>query len=78
MQEKLLKRPPPRYVYDIVMATMNLTGFPKGLFTDDEIDPKFFDKSPKHKLLIFSHLIKITQIVLNKEIDIKPINIRNN
>jgi TRAF3-interacting protein 1 len=44
MQEKFLKKPPPRYVYDMIIATMGVTGFPKGLFTDDEMNPKFFDE----------------------------------
>ena len=44
MQEKFLKKPPPRYVYDMIMSTMAATGFPKGLFTDDETNPKFFDE----------------------------------
>jgi TRAF3-interacting protein 1 len=44
MQEKFLKKPPPRYVYDMIIATMGVTSFPKGLFTDDEMNPKFFDE----------------------------------
>ena len=44
MQEKLLRKPSPRYVYDILMATMGVTGFPKGLYSDDETNPKFFDE----------------------------------
>lgn len=44
MAEKLLVKPPPRYVYDIIMATMGKTGFPKGLYTDDELNVKFFEE----------------------------------
>lgn len=44
MQEKFLKKPPPRYVYDMIIATMGVTNFPKGIFTDDEMNPKFFDE----------------------------------
>jgi TRAF3-interacting protein 1 len=44
MVEKHLKKPPPRYVYDIIISTMNATGFPKGLFTDDEMNVKFFEE----------------------------------
>lgn len=43
MVEKFLKKPPPKYVYDIIMSTMGVTGFPKGLFTSDEEDGKYFD-----------------------------------
>jgi TRAF3-interacting protein 1 len=44
MDDKFLKKPPPRYVYDMIMSTMAVTGFPKGLFTDDEMNPKFFNE----------------------------------
>jgi hypothetical protein len=44
MTEKFLKRPPPRYVYDMIMATMSATGFPKGLFTENEENGKYFDE----------------------------------
>jgi TRAF3-interacting protein 1 len=75
MQEKLLKKPPPRYVYDILIATMNVTGFPKGLYTDDEMNPKFFDESPHNKIEIFQKTIEITKIVLNEQFEIKTTNI---
>ena len=44
MQEKLLRKPSPRYVYDILMATMAVTGFPRGLYSEEETNPKFFDE----------------------------------
>lgn len=44
MQEKLLRKPPPRYVYDILMATMGVTGYPKGLYTEEETNSKYFDE----------------------------------
>jgi hypothetical protein len=44
MQEKFLKKPPPRYVYDMIMSTMAVTGFPKGLFNPEEENSKHFDE----------------------------------
>jgi len=44
MTEKFLSKPPPRYVFDIIMNTMNATGFPKGVFTEDETNVKFFEE----------------------------------
>ncbi len=44
MQEKLLRKPSPRYVYDIIMASMAVTGFPKGLYSDEELTLKFFEE----------------------------------
>lgn len=34
--EKYLKRPSPKYIFHLVINTMNKTGFPEGLFTDEE------------------------------------------
>lgn len=53
MQEKFLKKPPPRYVYDMIIATMGVTNFPKGIFTDDEMNPKFFDEVRNRNLYKF-------------------------
>jgi hypothetical protein len=43
MAEKHLKKPPPKYVYDIIFNTMAATGFPKGLYSNEESSPDFFD-----------------------------------
>ena len=29
MAEQLLKKPPPKYIYDIILNTMKVSGFPK-------------------------------------------------
>jgi TRAF3-interacting protein 1 len=44
MQEKFLVKPPPRYIYDMLMSTLAKTGFPKDLFTEDELNTKFFEE----------------------------------
>lgn len=77
MQDKLLQKPPPKYIYDIIMNTMNVTEFPRGLFTDDEMNPKYFDESPQNKIEILQKAIDITKIVNNENFEIKPKNIRN-
>lgn len=43
MAEKLLKKPPPKYVFDIIINTMKKTGFPEGLYNDTELDVKHFE-----------------------------------
>ena len=75
MHEKLLKKPPPKYIYDIVMNTMKKTGFPKGLFTSQEEDVKFFESDARHKLEILQKVIDITKIVTNENFEIKCSNI---
>lgn len=75
MSEKLLKKPPPKYIYDIIMNTMKKTGFPKGLFTEEEENPKYFESDPHHKLDILQKVIDITKIVMEENFDIKCTNI---
>ena len=43
MTEKLLKKPPLKYIYDNLLNTMKQTGFPKGLYTAEEEDHKYFE-----------------------------------
>ena len=75
MTEKLLKKPPPKYIYDIILNTMSKTGFPKGLFTAEEEDHKYFESDAHHKLDILQKAIDITKIVMNENFDIKCTNI---
>ena len=75
MTEKLLKKPPPKYIYDIILNTMKKTNFPKGLLTDQEMDHKYFEADPHHKLAILQKVIDITKIVVNENFDIKCTNI---
>ena len=75
MTEKLLKKPPPKYIYDIILNTMKKTGFPKGLYTAEEQDHKYFESDAHHKLEILQKAIDITKIVMNENFEIKCTNI---
>lgn len=75
MAEKFLKKPPPRYVYEIIINTMTKTGFPKGLLTAEEETVDYFNQDTKNKVEIFQKVIDITKIVLNEAFEIKCTNI---
>ncbi|CAG9573601.1 conserved hypothetical protein [Leishmania major strain Friedlin] len=52
LTDKLLSRPPFRYIHDIVMSFMKATGFPDGLFDADQRDSaKVADKKAKVQFL---------------------------
>ena len=54
---------------------MKKTNFPKGLLTDQEMDHKYFEADPHHKLAILQKVIDITKIVMSDNFDIKTTNI---
>ena len=75
MDEKLLKRPPPKYIYDIVLNTMKKTNFPKGLLTEEEMEQKYWKADHRHKFDILKKIVDITRIVMNEYFEIKVTDI---
>ena len=70
LKERYLKRPSPKYIFDLVVNTMKKTGFPKGLFTPDEENEDYFMADATHKRDFFNKLIDIIQIISKKDLDI--------
>lgn len=63
MTEKLLGKPPFRYLHDIYTATCKQTNFGEGMFTGDELNSKSFeDKDSKTQFLV--KLIMLTEMVV--------------
>jgi TRAF3-interacting protein 1 len=71
MSEKLLKKPPFRFLHDMYTATMGKTGFGQGLFEGDELNSKSFEDKDS-KLAFLVKLITLTEMVVGEKIDIKP------
>jgi len=71
MSEKLLSKPPFRYLHDVYTATMGKTGFGDGLFEGNDLNSKSFeDKESKLGFLV--KLITLCEMVIGEKIDIKP------
>lgn len=71
MTEKLLCKPPFRYLHDVYTATLKATNFGAGMLTGEELNSKSFeDKDSKLAFLI--KIISLTEMVVQEKIDIKP------
>jgi TRAF3-interacting protein 1 len=71
MTEKLLCKPPFRYLHDIFTATLAVTGYGNGLYDEAELDAKSIaEKDAKITWLV--KLISLTELVVGEEIDVKP------
>jgi TRAF3-interacting protein 1 len=71
MSEKLLCKPPFRYMHDIFTATMSATGFAQGLYTEQELDAKAIaDKQAKVEFL--AKMIAVTEMMVGEKIDVNP------
>jgi len=74
MSQKLLSKPPFRYLHDIFTATNQATGFGTGLYDSAELDAKSItEKDAKISFLV--KLIQITELVVGEELDVKPTKI---
>jgi TRAF3-interacting protein 1 len=59
MSEKLLSKPPFKYIFDIFTETMKSTGFAQGLYSEEEMNAQFYnDKDTK-----ITYLKKMTDLV---------------
>lgn len=70
MTEKLLTRPPFRYIHDIFSAAMEATGFGEGLYTAEELDAKSI-KDKEGKIMFLDKLITLVQAAAGEEIPVK-------
>lgn len=74
MSEKLLSKPPFRYLHDIFTATQAATNYGNGLYSGEELDGKAItEKDAKINWLV--KLISLTELVVGEEIDVKPTKI---
>lgn len=74
LSDKLLSKPPFRFLYDIIMEVCRATGFAAGLFTAEEWDPAAVAEK-NQKLLYLEKIIKLVGIQLNTIVETRPAKI---
>jgi TRAF3-interacting protein 1 len=74
LTEKLLRKPPFRFLHDIVTNFMKATGFPEGLYPEAMLDSsKVTEKETKLEFL--NQLVNVVQIASGKQTSAKPAKI---
>ncbi|XP_063706194.1 TRAF3-interacting protein 1 [Culicoides brevitarsis] len=71
LTDKLLQKPPFRFLHDIIKAIIKDTGFLAGLFTPDELEyEKIKDK--ESKVAFLTKLINVVKITSGKNLTVRP------
>jgi len=71
MTQKLLEKPPFRYLHDIFSSTMDATGFGVGLYDEEELNAKSITERDA-KINFLSKLVALLELMLEEKIDVKP------
>ncbi|XP_055617283.1 TRAF3-interacting protein 1 [Toxorhynchites rutilus septentrionalis] len=71
LTEKLLKKPPFRFLHDVINVVIKDTGFLKGLYTPEELVSDNI-KDREAKIAYLQKLIDVTKIVTGKELKVRP------
>ena len=71
LTDNLLKKPPFRFLHDVVSSTCSQTGYPDGLYSGDMLDSKAI-KDKDTKILYLQMLIDCCGNSLGKAIDVNP------
>ena len=74
LTEKLLKKPPFRFIQDIVSAIINETGFLEGLFTEEELGIDI-SKDKEAKLAFLTKLIDVVKLITGINLTVRPTKI---
>ena len=73
MTEKLLSKPPFRFLHDVFTAVVDTTGFGSGLLDDDEKDGKELSKASKEAKIAFLEKVKaVVGFSLNTMVEARP------
>ncbi|XP_021367230.1 TRAF3-interacting protein 1-like isoform X2 [Mizuhopecten yessoensis] len=71
LTEKLLSKPPFRFLHDVMTSLIKTTGFMKGLFTESELNSENV-KEKESKMAFLQKVIDFTSSVTGKSVSAKP------
>ncbi|XP_061182834.1 TRAF3-interacting protein 1-like isoform X1 [Saccostrea echinata] len=74
LTEKLLNKPPFRFLHDIVTSVIKTTGFMNGLFKEEELNSENV-KDKDSKIAFLQKAIDFTSMVAGKSLSVKPAKI---
>ena len=74
LSDKLLGKPPFRFLFDIVMAVTEATGFARGLFSGDELDSSLINEKEK-KMAFLDKILSLVGQHLNTFVEAKSMKI---
>ena len=74
LADKLLQKPPFRFLFDIVMEVMKVTGFARGLYSDEECDAANVS-AKEQKITFLEKIIKVVGMTLNTVVEARPAKI---
>ncbi|XP_076480369.1 intraflagellar transport 54 isoform X2 [Bombus vancouverensis nearcticus] len=70
LTEKLLRKPPFRFLHDIVSAVINETGFLDGLYTEEELNSENI-KNKEAKLAYLTKLIDVVKLITGANLTVR-------
>ncbi|KAJ3665406.1 hypothetical protein Zmor_000902 [Zophobas morio] len=71
LSDKLLKKPPFRFLHDVINTVIKETGFLKGLFSEEELNSEKV-KEKDAKLAFLSKLIDAVKALTNTDLAVRP------
>ncbi|XP_058467621.1 TRAF3-interacting protein 1 [Malaya genurostris] len=71
LTDKLLRKPPFRFLHDVINVVIKETNFLKGLYTPDELNSDNV-KDRKSKIAYLQKLIDVTKAVTGKDLKVRP------
>lgn len=75
LTDKLLSKPPFRFLHDVIMAVAKQTGFMEGLYEGDELDAQKVNNEKDAKITFLQKAIDIVQMATGESLAVKPAKI---